>query len=194
MFVASDPFGQVGDAREVTRADFDEFRDWDGMDEVRAAFDEFARALQANSVDVSMLHAGIGALGELMSTTGVAMEQGRAAIPQLDRLADDVRDRTQLGRLLASDRQAALTRLGLGFVDQTVDEALEIEDDDRRQGRLDRAVRFWDDPELGQQLDEWEAGTNSRVADWVRETTIVLQRRIDSQAFRRALTPADGQQ
>ena len=187
VFVASDPFGQVGDADEVTSADFDECRDWDGMDEVRAAFDELALRLQANSVDVGILHAGVAALGELMAANAAVIARDGAAIEQLGGLAGDVHDRMELGRLLADDQHAALTRTGLGFIDEAVTEALQLDDDKRREARLNRAVQFRDDRELGQRVEEWAEETNRRVADWVRETAVVLQRRIDSQAFRRAL-------
>ena len=187
VFVASDPFGQVGDADEVTSADFDECRDWDGMDEVRAAFDELALRLQANSVDVGILHAGVAALGELMAANAAVIARDGAAIEQLGGLAGDVHDRMELGRLLADDQHAALTRTGLGFIDEAVAEALQLDDDKRREARLNRAVQFRDDRELGQRVEEWAEETNRRVADWVRETAVVLQRRIDSQAFRRAL-------
>ena len=187
IFLASDPFGQIGDARDVTAADFDEFRDWDGMAEVGAAFDELALGLQANSVDVSVLHAGIAALGELMAEAAAAIERDAAAIQQLDRLTEDVEDQVRVGRLVAADQHTGLTRLGLGFVDDAVTEALEIADEDRRQARLERAVRFHEDRELGQRVDEWAVETERRVIEWIRETAVVLQRRIDSQAFQRAL-------
>ena len=192
LFVASDPFGQIGEDADVTGADFDEYRDWDGMDELRTAFDELGPGLQANSVDVSVLHAGVGALGALLAAAQTQIDTARTAVAQLGRLADDLRDRTQVGDLLISDRGDALTRLCLGFVDQIVREALQIDDEQRRRIRLDKAVHFFEDADLLQQLQRWSDETGQRIEEWGRETSIVLERRVESPAFQQASHTAVG--
>lgn len=189
LFVASDPFDRVGEETQVTLADFDENRGWDGMDALGAAFDEHGPGLAANGVDVSTLHAGIGALGALTTTAEADIAREDAAITQLDRLTEDVRAVTREGLLIAQTQPPALTRLVLDFVDAVIGEALAIADDDTRDERLERAVQFWDDPDLRQQLDEWATETEHRVGEWVRESSILLQRRVESQAFQRALAP-----
>lgn len=193
VFVASDPLNLVGEEPDVTRADFDEYRDWDGVDALRAAFYLHGPALAANGVDVSVLHAGIDALGALTAAAEAVVAHEEKAITQLDRLLGDIGFLVNEAGLIVRDRPLALNRIVLGFVDQVLGEALTIADDQARQQRLEKAVQFWNDADLRQHLAEWAAETEHRVASWVREASILLERRIGSQAFQRALTPsADG--
>lgn len=188
VFVASDPFGQVGDQSDATRADFDEYRAWDGVDALRAAFDEHGPGLQANGVDVSILHAGLGRFGLLAATAGDEAAEARNAIGQLDRLAGDVQDRLHDGKMLLEARRNALRRLAQGFVEQVVDEALTAERL-ARDSKLEKAASFADDAELAQRVGEWAGANGPQVEEWVRETEIVLRRRVESRAFREALGP-----
>ena len=58
LCTASDPYGMVGDEKEVTSAVYDEHRDWDGMDAFHGALRQVARDAMRNGVDVGVLGAG----------------------------------------------------------------------------------------------------------------------------------------
>ena len=192
LFVASDPGGQVGDDRSVTAADFDPFRRWDGMDEVRAAFEELSAELWDNSADVTVLHGGLARLGTLAAGYRADAEELRADITQLDRLRDDL---TEIGRAAESIEQyarASVTTVVGNAIDQLVEAALATRDEPTREAILGRVVEFWTDTEVGQAVDEWAADVQRRVEDWRRESAIRLQRRLASSAFQRTVRSVDG--
>ncbi len=190
IFVASDPGGQVADNRVATRADFDPFRHWDGMDEMRTVIDEFRPDLQANSIDVSVLHGGLARLGALAAVTRDEAEALREQLTQLDRLRDDLGDVLQASTFIEADSRTTLERSVTGAGDQLVDAALQAEEDPR-QAILARAVRFWEDAEVCQEVDQWADRTQRRVQEWLRDTSVVLQRRVRSQGFQRSLADVE---
>ncbi|MGH4009945.1 MAG: GTPase [Pseudonocardiaceae bacterium] len=191
LFVASDPGGQVADNRTATRADFDPFRHWDGMDEVRTMIDEFGPGLQVNSVDVSVLHGGLARLGALAAVTHNEAEALREQLTQLDRLRDDLDDALRASTLIEADSRTTLERIVTDALDQLVDAALQADEDPRR-AILDRAVRFWEDDEVGQEVGQWADRTQRRVQEWLRDTSVVLQRRVHSHRFQRSLADVEG--
>ncbi|MGH3751705.1 MAG: GTPase [Pseudonocardiaceae bacterium] len=191
LFVASDPGGQVADNRAATRADFDPFRHWDGMDEIRTVIDEFGPGLQANSVDVSVLYGGLARLSALAAAARDEAGALREQLTLLDRLRDDLGDALRASTLIEADSRTALERTVTNAVDQLVDAALPV-DEDRRRAILARAVRFWEDDEVGQEVDQWADRTHRRVQEWLRDTSVVLQRRVHSQGFQRTLADVEG--
>lgn len=186
VFVASDPRGRVGDERSVTAADFDEFRDWDGMDQLRAGFEELATALQANSPDVAVLHGGLARLGALAADARETADALRARLEQRDRLASELREIDESAEVIVSNVAAVLPRIVTEFIGLRIDQALQATGD-QRSAVLGGTVHFWLDPELAQHIDAWSAHARDRVDEWERESWVVLQRRVHSRAFQRAL-------
>lgn len=192
LSVASDPDGRLTSGRAVTRADFDAHRDWDGMDQLRRAIEEFRPRLRANSVDVSVLHGGLARLGALAAAARTRAEDLRKRVVQRGRLGDDVRSAQQDAVLIERTSRAELVATVTGFLSENVEAALSA---DRLSGDvlLEQAARFAQHPELAQLIDEWRDRTQRRVAQWAVETTTVLQRRVRSQAFIDAVDPAPGE-
>lgn len=79
-----------------------------------------------------------------------------------------------------------------GFLGESVDAALST---DRLAGDalLTQAARFAEHPELAQLVDEWRDRTQQAVTRWAVETTTVLERRVQSQAFAEAVDAATGE-
>ena len=124
VFVASDPGGQVGDDRVATAADFDPFRGWDGMDEVRGAFEDLATDVAGNCVDVTLLHGGLARLGGLAASTRSEADAVRSEIEQLRRLRTDLDEIGQAAASIERSAVASAEDVVTGAVGQLVDAAL----------------------------------------------------------------------
>ena len=191
LFVAGDPGGQVGDDRFATAADFDPFRGWDGMDEVRAAFAELAAELGRNCVDVTVLHGGLARLGALAAAGRVDAGKLRAELDQLDRLRTDLAEIGQAAESIDRYAQSSAADVVTSAVDQLIDAALATEVEQERTMILGRAVQFWTDEEVAQAVAEWATDVRRRVEEWRRETAIRTHRRVQSLAFQHALGTGD---
>ncbi|WP_421119868.1 GTPase [Aquihabitans daechungensis] len=88
--VASDPYGLVGDRDEVNRGDYDQHRDWDGMDALGAALNENPGDLGRNGVDIWLLEASAAVLGALIAARQELLGKLEAAITQRRRLLLDL--------------------------------------------------------------------------------------------------------
>jgi predicted GTPase len=187
VFVASDPGGQVGDDRVATAADFDPFRGWDGMDEVRGAFENLATDVAGNCVDVTLLHGGLARLGGLAASTRSEADAVRSQIEQLRRLRTDLDEIGQAAASIERSAVASAEDVVTGAVGQLVDAALATTVENDQKAILGRAVSFWTDQEVTQAVAEWTSDTRRRVEEWRRESAIRNRRRHESLAFRQAL-------
>ena len=113
LCVASDPYGLVGDRDDVNRADYDQHRDWDGMDALRRGLTDTSVALGRNGVDVRILEGGAATLGDLIATRRELLATLEATITQRRRLLLDLDACLSAGRALQA---AARDRLATGYV------------------------------------------------------------------------------
>ena len=111
--MASDPYGLVGDRDDVNRADYDQHRDWDGMDALHRGLADASEALGRNGVDVRILEGGAATLGDLIATRRERLATLEATITQRRRLLLDLDACLSAGRALQA---AARDRLATGFV------------------------------------------------------------------------------
>ena len=66
LCVAGDPFGMVGDRRDVTAADYAQHRDWDGIAPLRETLLDPQGDLLRHGVDVMVLEGGAAQLGRIV--------------------------------------------------------------------------------------------------------------------------------
>ena len=113
LCVASDPYGLVGDRGDVSRADYDQHRDWDGMDALHRGLAETSEALGRNGVDIRILEGGAATLGDLIATRRERLASLEATITQRRRLLLDLEACLGAGRALQA---AARDRLATSYV------------------------------------------------------------------------------
>jgi predicted GTPase len=192
LCLASDPYGMVGDRDDVGQADYDQHRDWDGMDALHRGLRDSADDLGRNGIDVRILEAGAAALGDLVA------ERRRHAVD----LEGAVRQR----RLLVLDLDACLTggralqaaardRLATGFASFVAklfdDAAGATHDKAAQQAGVERLEAWADDPELQQIYKEWAARFTREQQEWQEATTARIEARLTSAAFASVFADAD---
>ncbi|MEU6541241.1 GTPase [Streptomyces sp. NPDC047000] len=179
--VSADPYGYHGSCRE----DFDPHRHWDGMDVLAEALEELRPGLDANGVDVSVLHGGLARFGAVLRNAEAEERTAHERADQLDRLRADVVDRFREGLAIRQVRAARLTDLVVEFLNRGLEKALRNGNPEERKALAERLDRWTEDPDLQAVVEQWWAESADEIAVWRRRTAHSFRRRLGSKAFAR---------
>lgn len=179
--VSADPYGFHGSRREH----FDPHRHWDGVDVLAEALEELRPSLDANGVDVSVLHGGLARFGAVLRNAEAEERAARERADQLDRLRADVVDRLREGLAIRQVRAARLTDLVVEFLDRGLGRALRNGNPEERKALAVRLDRWTEDPDLQAVVEQWWAESADEIALWRRRTAHSFRRRLGSKAFAR---------
>ncbi|MEJ7785464.1 MAG: GTPase [Solirubrobacteraceae bacterium] len=191
LCVASDPYGMVGNRREITSAEYDGHRDWDGMDAFHRAFRDTARDAVRNGVDVGVLEAGCAALGDLADHRRAALKVHQEGTVVLRRLLLDVTNCVAGGDAILT---AYRDRLASAFRDEVAvlyDACAEAQDDVTRAARIERLEHWFETPEVEQAYREETKKVEVSLADWWELTEEKIDSRLESLSFRSAFGAVD---
>lgn len=186
LCTASDPYGMVGDEKEIASGVYDEHRDWDGMDAFHVALRQVTRDVMRNGVDVGVLEAGAAHLGELI------VDRRDELAASLDRSAQQQRLLLDLDACLLSGRairESARDKLIATFVEivaRMYDDVSLTTESATRTARIERLESWSRDPEVEQRYREWSAGVASELSAWRASTAERVERRLNSASFRTA--------
>ncbi|MGW3960048.1 GTPase [Amycolatopsis sp. NPDC005003] len=191
LFTAADPGGLVGNDRDAISADYDTHRTWDGIGALTATLVRFGPQLAENGVDVTVLHGGLARLGALTKSTQAERDTVHHRMVLRARLRADIEHAVHSFDLVERRAGQTLRHVVANALDQLIESAL-LADGDSRATILERAVRFWDDEEIGQAVREWSADTEHRVLECSDEVVALLRRTVGSRDFRRNLGDVPG--
>ncbi len=183
--VASDPYGMAGSRDDLDASQFDNFRRWDGIDELASAFLDRRRHLQAVGVDISILEAGLVRLGDLHQELRkqVNEEESKVRILQesLNSIEAILEELASIEANAQTDLDLVLTRFAgelrqSAFAAQSKAEFAEIVNE----------MGQPDDPKLITDLNRWFSALERQLEDWTARTASTLDRRFRSQSLRNA--------
>ena len=190
--VASDPYGVVGDRDDVRRADYDEHRDWDGMDALHRGLAEASDDLCRNGLDVRILEGGAACLGDLIAQRRRRLVDLEAAIAQRRRLLLDLDACLSGGWALQAAARDRLATSFVWFVAKLFDDvAGAAQDADALAARVKRLQAWAEDPELQQIYQEWANRFARDRTEWEEATTTRIEARLTSAAFVSVFSAAD---
>ena len=184
LCVASDPYGMVGDRYEVTRADYDQHRDWDGMDPLRRALTDTSAALDRNGADVRILEGGAVTLGNLVAVRRHRLAALKATIAQRRLLLLDLDACLSAGRALQASARDRLATTYVSFVAALFDDVIDTSHDDGMQAARAEQLQDWaNNPEVQQLFQEWSSRFARDQEEWQEATSARVEARLTSAAF-----------
>ncbi|MGI8632239.1 MAG: GTPase [Solirubrobacterales bacterium] len=183
LCVASDPYGMVGDRDDVSRADYDQYRDWDGMDALHRGLTDAFVDLGRNGVDVRILEGSAATLGDLIAQRRRHLVDLEAAITQRRRLLLDLEACLSAGRALQAVARDRLVTAYVSFVAKLFDDLGATDDKDELAARVERLAAWARDPELQQTYREWARRFARDQEEWQEATTARIEARLTSAAF-----------
>ncbi len=191
LCVASDPYGLVGDRGDVTRADYDRHRDWDGMDAVHLALTG-TMSLARNAVDLRVLEGGALILGDLAAARRTRLALLEATVRQRRLLLLDLDACLSAGRALHGAARDRLVTTCVSFVAALFDDVAGTTDDDELQATRVDQLRDWaNNPELQQLFEEWSNRFVRDQEEWREATSARVEARLTSVAFAAAFPTSD---
>jgi predicted GTPase len=184
LCVASDPDGLVGDRNEVNRADYDQHRDWDGMDALGRALTGASVALGGNGLDIRILEGSAAILGDLIGTRQELLATLEAAIAQQGRLLLDLNACLSAGQALQVASRDRLETSFVGFVAKLFDDVAGAAHDlDALAARVNRLQEWTNDAGVQQLYREWAKRFARELKEWQEATTARIDARLASAAF-----------
>ena len=182
--VASDAYGLVGDRDDVNRADYDQHRDWDGMDALGRALTDVSANCGGNGVDIRILEGSAAILGDLIATRRDLLGTLEAAITQWERLLLDLDACLSAGRALQAAARDRLVTIFVGFVARLFDDvAGAAHDSDALDARVKRLQEWSKDSEVQQLSQEWAERFAREQKEWREAANTRVDARLASAAF-----------
>lgn len=181
--MATDPYGQVGDRRDVNARQYDRFRSWDGV----SSFVDAVRSIKAKAlcigVDVSVLEGGLARLGRLRSTTRSIMADAKrkaGVLRKIDGLLDTAAGE---GQRLRGHIEGKLDRLLDEATEGHIADAMGAANDLELQQAAATLASWWNDESFTVDLARWEASSRADVECWFNRTSKEVERRMKSVEF-----------
>lgn len=186
--MAADPYQLVGDRLDVSSAQFDPYRAWDGFTEFHKAVREIARQFRGMGVDRAVLDGGLARFGRLGAADGArrASAEGRqenfvcfrrnlhAVIAEGRRLEDQYRAR--IGNLIEDHMYAHVHRVSESSTEAQLAAATE------------QLKRWWESDDLRVDVDGWQRDAVKSIDHWWSQGCERLDRVMASARFRHAVT------
>jgi predicted GTPase len=183
LCVASDPYGLAGDRSDVSRAHYDQHRDWDGMDPLGRVLIDASVTLGRSGVGTRILEGSAATLGELVAVRRERLAGLEAAIAQRQRLLLDLDACLGAGQAVQAAARERLVNGFVGFVAQLLDDVAFATDNADKHARVTRLKEWDSDPELQQFYEEWTARFAREQQEWQDATTGRIEARLTSAAF-----------
>ena len=184
--MASDPYGLVADRRDVSSADFDDNRAWDGFDAFMQAYRSVAPMIRETGLDLTLLHGGIARLRKLAKRVSALKErrqEERAAVLQLVSLIEDA---VTKATIIANDQKARLRRVMRDAVAGLRNEVLEEGDQKQLDLKAGRINTWWEDKAIQGEVTRWSEEAATAFEDWHNATNEILERKLQSKSFKAA--------
>jgi len=187
--IASDPFGTSGTSRDISPAQFENFRAWDGIEELIGALLDRRRQLEAVGIDVSLLESGLARLGELQATLQARSDQQRSRIRILEESLASVdhivEELSSIENNARTDLDLFLTRLA----GELREAALAAQSEEEFSAIINE-MSSPKDPRFLTHLERWFSGLQTNLEDWMSRANSTLDRQLRSQRLKNAFHPS----
>ncbi len=181
--MASDPYGEVGDRRDVNSTHYDSFRAWDGFGALTEAFRHVRSDLVRVGCDISVLEGGAARISRLRTSIKEKLVKFRKEREFLARiktaLNDSISESDQItahvdGRLLKMIDENAYGLLSDTFkaVDKFEIEAL-----------AKQLEKWWEDKALRSDFEQWQNESQKTIDEWAERVQDEIGRRFNSVEF-----------
>lgn len=179
--LAADPFGMVGNTKDVSADDFDENRFWDGTDPLISAITSLPdEALTAASA-VAGFDAAVDSLKRYRSALTTELAEAAQNLAGFDSrlltLASADADAELLQKAIADNAEQAIT---IGVADAAA-KVYQVPVGDN--AALDAVVNSWTDgTQLRSAIDRYATDTERELRDWLDEHGSMIEREFDGAA------------
>jgi hypothetical protein len=181
--VASDPYGLVGDRRDVNARQYDPFREWDGFSQ----FGRIVHSLKAQAsrigVDVSLLEGGAARMAEVRRQTRTDVETASEKLTVLGRIKDSLGDAEEEGQRIRANIDARLDAMLDEITEGYLSDAMGAITESELHEVATALARWWEDASFLAQVDRWQNESRRNIERWFTRTQAEVGRCMSSPAF-----------
>jgi GTPase Era involved in 16S rRNA processing len=190
LCMSADPFQLVGDRRDVSSGQFDQFRKWDGFGAFHQGVREINRRFSKTGREISVLHGGLARLGRLKVRLNLQVDvlsKRNNALRDVESLLQEIT--AEGGRM----RDEFCTRAKFMIDDQALT-SLEKLAGSATDTELDAAAKklksWWEGQDFVATVDIWQKRAYEEIEQWRERAADQLRRTMKTPRFRKAVPDA----
>ncbi|WDD30188.1 50S ribosome-binding GTPase (plasmid) [Nostoc sp. UHCC 0926] len=182
--MSSDPYGLVGNRRDVNSKDFDSYRDWDGFDSFVNAFVSKRSEIKKMGADWLILEAAVARFSKLITRVTEAEEN----LEKKDRLINHMCQilSEAIGnadRIEAEIKRELRLRIVKDHTDGLVKDTLSAVGEAQIQAQAKLLSQWWKDDAFQNEFKQWYKKAQNQISHLVKNTEDLMERRIYSAEF-----------
>lgn len=180
--IAGDPFGEVGNSLDVTRADYDGNREWDGVQPVVRTLDSFSRQLSLTGRQRAAVDDTSNALLSRREDLRVNVAELQAESADLVRKIEAFANGESAAELLESSMRNKLTQILEPFAAKARNRIRSAGSKDLEEV-AESATAWLEDPQLVLELDRFSREIERDIDDWYAEHSSTIHRQFGPMDF-----------
>ncbi|MEV0946526.1 GTPase [Rhodococcus sp. NPDC049939] len=180
--LSGDPFGEVGGRTGVSRADFSQHRDWDGVDPLARVLDSFSMRQGCAGAAGARLDAAITSLLQVRNQIGSTLRQLRSDNEVRASLLESIENGQQDGSLLMSSIHERVRRIVETYSAMAREQVAAAGEADIHK-LASTSNSWWADEGLESDLERVVSDSCREIDDWFRDHSSIIGREMESISF-----------
>ena len=181
--MASDPYGLVGDRRDVNSSHFDPFRGWDGFRPFVEAFRRVRSELMRSGTDISLLEGGAARLSRLRASIAAGLEKRQRERDCLGRIQVALDDAIGEADRIAGHVEGQCAKLIDEHAFGLLADTFEAVDESELEALSKKLARWWTDQAFCADVEHWHKDSRKTIDEWAERVQDELGRRLASAEF-----------
>lgn len=185
--MSADPYQLVGDRRDVSSAQFDRFRSWDGFAEFRKTIRDVNAKFGGTGLDRSLLEGGLARLGRLDAAAGArrdALTVRDQALARLDVVLGEI---VAEGERVEGEFRARARRMVEDYAFGNLERVAGAASDAELGATAKQLAEWWKLPAFESDAERWQAEAKAAIDEWFQRSADLLERTINAPRFKAAV-------
>nr|MDZ8016302.1 GTPase [Nostoc sp. ZfuVER08] len=181
--MSSDPYGLVGNRRDVNSKDFNPYREWDGFDSFINAFISKCSEIQKMGTDWLILEAAVARFSNLIGEVTEAEKNLKKKEESINQLCQILSEAIEKADRIKDEIKIELRQIVNDHTTGLVQDTLSAIGEAEIQAQAKLLSQWWTDKAFQYQLTQWHKKAQYKINEWIKNTESLLERRIASSEF-----------
>lgn len=181
--MSSDPYGLMGNRRDINSKDFDPYRDWDGFNSFVNAFLSKRSEIQKMGADWLILEAALARLSNLIGTVTEIEKNLEKKEKSINQLYQILSESIEKADRIKTEIKIELRRIVHDHTTGLIQDTLSALGEAEIQAQAKLLSEWWTDKAFQYQLTQWHKKAQDKINGWVKNTESLIERRIASAEF-----------
>jgi predicted GTPase len=188
--MAADPYQLVGDRRDVSSAQFDRFRSWDGFREFRKTIRDINTKFSGTGVDRSLLEGGLARLGRLDASAVARRQKLALREGALSHLGVVLAEVLAEGERIDGAFRATARRMVDDHASSNLERVAGAASDAELEATANQLAGWWKLPAFEGDAERWQSEAKAAIDEWFQRSVDRLERTVNAPRFKAAVAGA----